>query len=87
MRKGCYIVMGLHARGASSQYGAGGDAPIRKAPDQISDIPVDIEPIFVAAEKIAPHTTVPHRKWPVRADFAESSRPFPGRCEMLNQLA
>ncbi len=30
--------------------------------DKLGDIPVDIEPIFVTGEKIAPHTTAPHRQ-------------------------
>ncbi len=34
----------------------------KRALDKLGDIPVDIEPIFVTAEKIAPHTTVPHRQ-------------------------
>ena len=34
----------------------------KRALDKLGDIPVDIEPIFVTAEKIAPHTTAPHRQ-------------------------
>ena len=34
----------------------------QKALAKLHDIPVDIEPIFVTAEKIAPHTTASHRK-------------------------
>ena len=35
---------------------------IKQALDRLGDVPVDIEPIFVTAEKIAPHTTAPHRR-------------------------
>ncbi len=35
---------------------------IKQALDRLGDVPVDIEPIFVTAEKIAPHTTAPHRQ-------------------------
>jgi len=35
---------------------------VQKALAKLSDIPVDIEPIFVTAEKIAPHTTALHRE-------------------------
>jgi Peptidase family M49 len=34
----------------------------KRALDKLGDIPVDIEPIFVTAEKIAPHTVAPHRQ-------------------------
>jgi hypothetical protein len=34
----------------------------KRALDKLGDIPVDIEPIFVTAEKVAPHTTAPHRQ-------------------------
>ncbi len=34
----------------------------QKALAKLSDIPVDIEPIFVTADQIAPHTTAPHRQ-------------------------
>ena len=34
----------------------------KRALDKLGDIPVDIEPIFVTAERIAPHTTAPHRQ-------------------------
>src|SRR5271169_368840 len=34
----------------------------QKALAKLNDIPVDIEPIFVTAERIAPHTTAPYRK-------------------------
>jgi hypothetical protein len=34
----------------------------KRALDKLGGIPVDIEPIFVTAEKIAPHTTAPHRQ-------------------------
>ena len=34
----------------------------QRALDRLSDVPVDIEPIFTTAEQIAPHTVGPHRK-------------------------
>ncbi|MGB7554591.1 MAG: hypothetical protein WBM04_09460 [Candidatus Korobacteraceae bacterium] len=34
----------------------------KRALDKLGDIPVDIEPIFVTAEKVAPHTAAPHRQ-------------------------
>jgi hypothetical protein len=34
----------------------------KRALDKLGDIPVDIEPIFVTAEKLAPHTVTPHRR-------------------------
>jgi hypothetical protein len=34
----------------------------KQALDKLNDIPVDIEPIFVTAEELAPHTTAPHRQ-------------------------
>jgi hypothetical protein len=34
----------------------------KRALDKLGDIPVDIEPIFVTAEQVAPHTTAPHRQ-------------------------
>jgi len=34
----------------------------KRALDKLGGIPVDIEPIFVTAEKVAPHTTAPHRQ-------------------------
>ena len=34
----------------------------KRALDKLGDIPVDIEPIFVTAAKVAPHTTAPHRQ-------------------------
>lgn len=34
----------------------------QKALDSLQAVPVDIEPIFTTAEKLAPHTTAPHRQ-------------------------
>jgi hypothetical protein len=34
----------------------------QRALDKLSDVPVDIEPLFVTAEKIAPHVKAPHRR-------------------------
>ena len=34
----------------------------KRALDKLGGIPVDVEPIFVTAENVAPHTTAPHRQ-------------------------